>query len=252
MTTTDSAADAGSRAATLRHTWSDEGLDCHLSISPKEDIEDHSDSEDRHQMLENTYRRIMATSSAISSGKPGLLREFDTTSIASSTDSSTVSLSIPFGGTRCHSSPPFASSSNLHVNGKGQQAMSLELVLAMERTLFAALNNAWLLTLGGVGLMSVGVEAATRIGAVVLAGGVVAAVTAFVIHWMRFRSLLQSKSFRPNSSVVFVAVFFFLTIATLVLELYYGIQYPYLERAQKVAMSKVDGVDIFSPNKINT
>ena len=252
MTTTDSAADAGSRAATLRHTWSDEGLDCHLSISPKEDIEDHSDSEDRHQMLENTYRRIMATSSAISSGKPGLLREFDTTSIASSTDSSTASLSIPFGGTCYHSSPSFAASSNLHKKGKGKQAMSLELVLSMERTLFAALNNAWLLTLGGVGLMSVGVEAATRIGAVVLAGGVVAAVTAFVIHWMRFRSLLQSKSFRPNSSVVFVAVFFFLTIATLVLELYYGIQYPYLERAQKVAMSKVDGVDIFSPNKINT
>ena len=241
MTTTNSAADAGSRAATLRHTWSDEGLDCHLSISPKEDIEDHSDSEDRHQMLENTYRRIMAT--CTSSGKPGMLREFDTTSIASSTDSSTSSLSIPFG---------FSASSNLHKKGKGKQVMSLELVLSMERTLFAALNNAWLLTLGGVGLMSVGVEAATRIGAVVLAGGVVAAVTAFVIHWMRFRSLLQSKSFRPNSSVAFVAVFFFLTIATLVLELYYGIQYPYLERAQMVAMSKVDGVDIFSPNKINT
>lgn len=267
MTTVDRAAAdaAGSRAATLRHTWSDEGLDCHLSISPKEEIKHHSDLEGRHnvvepsaagvddQMLENTYRRIMATctSSATSSGKPGLLREFDTTSIASSTDSSTVSLSIPFGGTCCHSSPPFASSSNLHVNGKGQQAISLELVLAMERTLFAALNNAWLLTLGGVGLMSVGVEAATRIGVVVLAGGIVAAVTAFITHWMRFRSLLQSTSFRPNSSVVFVAVFFLLTIATLVLELYYGIQYPYLERAQKVAMSSVGGVDIFSGNKIN-
>ena len=250
MTTTDSAADAGSRAATLRHTWSDEGLDCHLSISPKEDIEDHSDSEDRHQMLENTYRRIMAT--CTSSGKPGMLREFDTTSIASSTDSSTSSLSIPFGGTCYHSAPSFAASSNLHKKGKGKQAMSLELVLSMERTLFAALNNAWLLTLGGVGLMSVGAEAATRIGAVVLAGGAVAAVTAFVIHWMRFRSLLQSKSFRPNSSVVFVAVFFLLTIATLVLELYYGIQYPYLERAQMVAMSKTDRVDIISPNKINT
>lgn len=74
MTTVDRAADAaGSRAATLRHTWSDEGLDCHLSISPKEEIEHHSDLEGRHnvvepsaagvddQMLENTYRRIMAT-----------------------------------------------------------------------------------------------------------------------------------------------------------------------------------------------
>ena len=34
--------------------------------------------------------------------------------------------------------------------------LDLSLVLGMERTLFAALNNAWLLALGGVGLMSVG------------------------------------------------------------------------------------------------
>jgi hypothetical protein len=216
----------------------------HNAVEPSAGVDD--------QMLENSYRRIVATctSSATLSGKL-VAREFDETSIASSSDSSVVSLSkpiMPFGGTCYNSSNSFASSSNLHVNGKGQQPMSLELALSMERTLFSALNNAWLLTLGGVGLMSVGVGAATRIGAVVIAGGIVCALTAFITHWMRFRSLLQSTSFRPNSSLVFVSLFFLLTIATLVLELYYGIQYPYLERAQEVAMSSVREVAFIPPN----
>jgi len=76
------------QCATLRHTWSDEGLDCNLSVSPKEE----KDLENRHKNdeqsvrvdeLENTYRRIMAATS----GKPG---EFDTSSISSCTDSSTA------------------------------------------------------------------------------------------------------------------------------------------------------------------
>eukprot|EP00561_Arcocellulus_cornucervis_P003340 CAMPEP_0185815294 /NCGR_PEP_ID=MMETSP1322-20130828/15502_1 /TAXON_ID=265543 /ORGANISM="Minutocellus polymorphus, Strain RCC2270" /LENGTH=249 /DNA_ID=CAMNT_0028512155 /DNA_START=84 /DNA_END=833 /DNA_ORIENTATION=- len=230
------------KCATLRHTWSDEGLDCHLGVSPKEE----KDLENRHkndeqsvrvddQMLENTYRRIMAASATCTSDKPG---EFDTSSISSCTDSSTASPSIPFGGA-CYNYYPS--------KNKGRPVMNLELVLAMERTLFAALNNAWLLTLGGVGLMSVGVEAATRIGTVVLVGGITAAVAAFITHWARFRCLAQNKSFRASSSVLFVAVFFLLTIATLVLELFYGVQYPYLERAQKVAMSSVDGIEIIPP-----
>ena len=35
------------KCATLRHTWSDEGLDCHLSISPKEE----EDFENRHKTI---------------------------------------------------------------------------------------------------------------------------------------------------------------------------------------------------------
>ena len=112
------------KCATLRHTWSDEGLDCHLSISPKEEegFDNRHKSDEQSvrvddQMLENTYRRIMAASAT--SGKQG---DFDTSSISSSTDSSTESPSIPFGGA-CYN---YYSSKN-----KGRPVMNLELVLAM-------------------------------------------------------------------------------------------------------------------------
>merc|ERR1740136_543383 len=49
------------------------------------------------------------------------------------------------------------------------------LILGMERTLFAALNNAWLLAIGGVGLMSVGQDRANYVGVVILSLGAVCA-----------------------------------------------------------------------------
>eukprot|EP00584_Thalassiosira_punctigera_P007361 CAMPEP_0172541612 /NCGR_PEP_ID=MMETSP1067-20121228/12388_1 /TAXON_ID=265564 ORGANISM="Thalassiosira punctigera, Strain Tpunct2005C2" /NCGR_SAMPLE_ID=MMETSP1067 /ASSEMBLY_ACC=CAM_ASM_000444 /LENGTH=237 /DNA_ID=CAMNT_0013327681 /DNA_START=84 /DNA_END=796 /DNA_ORIENTATION=- len=49
----------------------------------------------------------------------------------------------------------------------------LSLILALERTFFAALNNAWLLAIGGIGLMSVGedTKGAIYAGVAILAGG---------------------------------------------------------------------------------
>ena len=43
------------------------------------------------------------------------------------------------------------------INNRGHHNnANASLILGMERTLFAALNNAWLLAIGGIGLMSVG------------------------------------------------------------------------------------------------
>ena len=121
--------------------------------------------------------------------------------------------------------------------------VDLSLVLGMERTLFAALNNSWLLALGGVGLMSVGNgdKRATLGGVVILGAGIISAMVAFIMHATRINQLANNRTSNYSHSFIWGLLVVFMTLSTLGLELYFGIMYPYLQREKEVTI--VGGVD---------
>ena len=121
--------------------------------------------------------------------------------------------------------------------------LDLSLVLGMERTLFAALNNAWLLALGGVGLMSVGNgdKRATWGGVVILMAGIISAMVAFIMHATRINQLANNRTSHYSHSFIWGSLVVFMTLSTLGLELYFGMMYPYLQREKEVTI--VGGVD---------
>ena len=120
---------------------------------------------------------------------------------------------------------------------------NLALLLGMERTLFAALNNAWLLALGGVGLMSVGNgdKRATWGGVVILMAGIISAMVAFIMHATRINQLANNRTSHYSHSFIWGSLVVFMTLSTLGLELYFGMMYPYLQREKEVTI--VGGVD---------
>jgi len=112
----------------------------------------------------------------------------------------------------------------------------LSLILALERTFFAALNNAWLLAIGGIGLMSVGedTKGAIYAGVAILAGGILSALVAVGFHLFRIRRLTRGEECRYMHSVVWVASISSMTVCALVLELHFGLLFPYLDRERSV------------------
>ena len=108
----------------------------------------------------------------------------------------------------------------------------------MERTFFAALNNAWLLVMGGIGLMSVGGgdERATNGGIFVLASGIAMAALAYTMHVSRVNMINRNKSFRLSHTVFWTSLIIGITVLALSFELYFGITYPYLERQKAVVI----------------
>jgi len=120
-----------------------------------------------------------------------------------------------------------------------EHTSTASLILSAERTLFAALNNSWLVALGGVGLMSVGSEdyRATQGGIILLAGGIASALLAYGMHFFRLRQLSRNQPFVHSHSIIWILVIAFLTVVTLALELYFGILYPYLKREKAVTIS---------------
>ena len=113
------------------------------------------------------------------------------------------------------------------------------LILSMERTLFAALNNAWLLALGGIGLMSVGHgdQHATRGGIVVLGGGITSAMIAYGMHFLRLKQIEGSKPFPNVHSSLWAMMIASMTVVALSIEVYFGILYPYLNREKAVTIA---------------
>ena len=116
------------------------------------------------------------------------------------------------------------------------------LILGMERTLFAALNNAWLVSLGGIGLMSVGSGdmRATYGGIAMLIGGVISAVMAFGMHFWRILQLQNRQTFRYAHTIFWSSMIAAMTVVTLILEMYFGICYPYLQREKAVSIANHD------------
>jgi len=113
------------------------------------------------------------------------------------------------------------------------------LILGMERTLFAALNNAWLLAIGGVGLMSVGHgdDRATHGGIFILSISAVCAGVAYAMHVWRISQIRASMPFQTSHTIIWATMIAALTIVTLGLELYFGIFYPYLNREKAVTIA---------------
>ena len=109
----------------------------------------------------------------------------------------------------------------------------------MERTLFAALNNAWLLALGGIGLMSVGHgdQHATRGGIVILGGGILSAMIAYGMHFLRLKQIVGSKPFPNAHSSLWAMMIASMTVVALSIEVYFGILYPYLNREKPVTIA---------------
>ena len=113
------------------------------------------------------------------------------------------------------------------------------LILGAERTLFAALNNAWLLAIGGIGLMSVGNDdaRATNGGALILSLAIASTSIAYGMHVWRVNQMKNNKPFQLSHTIVWSSVIAALTLATLVLELYFGVMHPYLDREKTVVIA---------------
>ncbi len=113
------------------------------------------------------------------------------------------------------------------------------LILGMERTLFGALNNAWLLSVGGIGLMSVGSgdNRATRGGIAILIGGILAACAALFMHNWRVVQLRNNTPFKRIHTVIWASLVVGFTIICLIMELYFGVLYPYLNREAAVTIA---------------
>jgi hypothetical protein len=113
------------------------------------------------------------------------------------------------------------------------------LILGAERTLFAALNNAWLLAIGGIGLMSVGNDdaRATNGGALILSLAIASTSIAYGMHVWRVNQMKNNKPFQLSHTIIWSSVIAALTLATLVLELYFGVMHPYLDREKTVVIA---------------
>jgi hypothetical protein len=126
------------------------------------------------------------------------------------------------------------------------------LILALERTLFAALNNSWLLALGGVGLMSIGNEdeKALYSGIAILSLSLFTAIYACTMHNFRVHQLRKGKGFSYSQTIMWGGLISVFTLVTLSLELYNGILHPYLKRVGSVTIVNQSN-DIFDRNDLN-
>ena len=105
------------------------------------------------------------------------------------------------------------------------------LVLGMERTLFAALNNSWLIAVAGIALMSVGQdERATRGGISIVILSIISVLLALYMHCVRIWQIRNDKALHFYSTIGWSAGLAILSFIALVLELYFGIVYPYHSR----------------------
>jgi uncharacterized membrane protein YidH (DUF202 family) len=115
----------------------------------------------------------------------------------------------------------------------------LSLILAMERTLFAALNNAWLLSIGGIGLMSVGSgdTRAEHAGMGIMLGGILTAFSAFAMHYLRVRQVKENIPSQYSHTLMWTGMLAILSICALVLEIRFGVLHPYLDREKAVTIA---------------
>lgn len=128
-------------------------------------------------------------------------------------------------------------------DGKGNSdplGINANLILGMERTFFSSLNNAWLLAMGGVGLMSVGNDqVSNNAGVAMLSASMMLVCLAFMFHIHRAQQIqygISTNWFLHTKS--WATIVCFLTVMILTMEIYYAKRYPYLDRSWAV---KVEG-----------
>eukprot|EP00529_Nitzschia_sp_RCC80_P026461 CAMPEP_0113455984 /NCGR_PEP_ID=MMETSP0014_2-20120614/8654_1 /TAXON_ID=2857 /ORGANISM="Nitzschia sp." /LENGTH=338 /DNA_ID=CAMNT_0000347425 /DNA_START=322 /DNA_END=1338 /DNA_ORIENTATION=+ /assembly_acc=CAM_ASM_000159 len=124
------------------------------------------------------------------------------------------------------------------------QLLDPSLILSMERTLFSALNVSWLFALGGIGLMAIGNDdvSAMRSGITMIACSMIIVAVSFLMHLLRLNQLRKGNTNQFNgvtSTIVWTGIVSVLLFSFLGCELYFGIQYPYLQRTASVSIENV-------------
>mmetsp|Transcript_20796 Transcript_20796/g.27597 ORF Transcript_20796/g.27597 Transcript_20796/m.27597 type:complete len:192 (+) Transcript_20796:154-729(+) len=135
--------------------------------------------------------------------------------------------------------PSGATSGAISCGGTVFDSTDASLILGAERTLFAALNNSWLLAIAGIGLMSVGSNdnRATHGGVCVLSLGITSAIVAHGMHIRRCKQIRFTEGLLPFSeSMIWSTVIAAWAVVALGMELYFGILHPYLDREKAVTI----------------
>ena len=118
------------------------------------------------------------------------------------------------------------------------------LVLSMERTVYAALNQAWMLILTGIGFMSIGAKndlIPDYLGAFILVVAIIFAAGSYIVHVCRLHAFSHgSRALSGVVTKVWIGLLVFTIVGALVLELQYAIRYPYLSRAKSVELVGAD------------
>lgn len=113
------------------------------------------------------------------------------------------------------------------------------LILSMERTVYASLNQAWMLVGCGVGFMSIGASndsVPDHLGFLIILFALVFAVGSYLVHVLRLRAFARGDPLTGMVTVVWVGLLVAVIFITLLLELYYAVTYPYLTRAKAVEL----------------
>ena len=115
---------------------------------------------------------------------------------------------------------------------------SSSLILSLERTLFSSLSTAWVLALGGVGLMAIGNtdRGAVNGGITLICSAMILIALAFLLHVWRLYQMVTHQQFRTTDTLIWTALVCLLMVSTLGCELYFGLMYPYLQRTASVAI----------------
>lgn len=133
--------------------------------------------------------------------------------------------SVFSGGSKAHQSlrQSIADGNEAVINEMAIVTRDFALVLAMERTLFAALNNCWLVAVAGIALMTTGQDKrATQggIGIIILAA--IGVVVALYMHYVRVWQIQNDKPLRFSSTILWACWAGALSIIALVSRIYFG------------------------------
>jgi len=116
------------------------------------------------------------------------------------------------------------------------------LIMSMERTLFSAFNQAIILTISGVGFMSVGDQPGPKaFGAFILIAGLCYAMISYFFHCWRLHRLNSGRGLAPYDSQIWTGMLALLIFLALAFEVYYGFRYPFLDRAKAVEIANAGG-----------
>ena len=130
--------------------------------------------------------------------------------------------------------PPRPHSFHNSLLGSGYSGETLDgsLILAMERTLFSALNQCWTLVMIGIGLMCVGAtndSVPDSLGVAIIVGGICFACLSYATHVSRLRSFYYGQGLGPGGSMLWTGSLMVLLVLGLACELHYALLYPYVD-----------------------
>ena len=127
---------------------------------------------------------------------------------------------------------PHSFHNSLLGSGYSGETLDGSLILAMERTLFSALNQCWTLVMIGIGLMCVGAtndSVPDSLGVAIIVGGICFACLSYATHVSRLRSFYYGQGLGPGGSMLWTGSLMVLLVLGLACELHYALLYPYVD-----------------------